>query len=151
MVFRLAVVCACLLGASSAIAEDLGPEQAKAFVVGKLFSYSCFDGTTGMGRIYADGSIIGTMGRGRAMRFMTLPAGTLRIEGESMCAHMPGMPINPCFRVQKIDYHSFRGSISGMSFAYCDFHQRNPRARLASHPVARAPATPIAILPHAER
>jgi hypothetical protein len=30
--------------------------------------------------------------------------------------------------VQKIDYKSFRGSIAGLSFAYCDFSQRgNPR------------------------
>jgi hypothetical protein len=139
-----------LLGASSAIAEDLEPEQARAFVVGKLFSYSCFDGTTGMGRIYSDGSVMGTIGRGRGVRFMALPAGTLRIDGESMCAHLPGMPISPCFRVQKTDYRSFRGSISGMGFAYCDFHQRNPRAHMTSHPIVRAPGTPIAILPGAE-
>ena len=34
---------------------------------GKLFSYTCFDGTVGMGRIFADGSVVGTIrlgGRG---------------------------------------------------------------------------------------
>ena len=45
-----------------------------------------------------------------------------------MCAHLAGLPITPCFRVQKLDYRSFRGSISGLGFAYCDFYQRNPRA-----------------------
>ena len=36
MLLRVAVVCACVLGAASAIAEELGPDQARAFVVGKL-------------------------------------------------------------------------------------------------------------------
>ena len=50
---RVAVLCVYCLVASAAIAEDLRPEQARAFVVGKLFAYSCFDGTAGMGRIMA--------------------------------------------------------------------------------------------------
>jgi hypothetical protein len=49
-----------------------------------------------------------------------------------MCAHLAGMPFTPCFRVEKIDYRSFRGSLSGLSFAYCDFYQRNPRSHLIS-------------------
>ncbi len=71
-----AVVCACALSAGSAVAEELGPDQARAFVVGKLFSYTCFDGTAGMGRIFADGSVVGTIrpaGRGE-VRFASLPA-----------------------------------------------------------------------------
>jgi hypothetical protein len=39
------------LGQGVAAAEELGPEQARAFVVGKLFAYTCFEGTSGMGRI----------------------------------------------------------------------------------------------------
>ena len=115
-------------------AEELGPEQARAFVVGKLFSYTCFEGTAGQGRIFADGSVVGTIrmhGSGEP-RFAVLPAGTIRVDGGSMCAHLPGLPITPCFRVQKIDYRSFRGSLSGMGFAYCDFYQRNPRSQLIS-------------------
>jgi hypothetical protein len=148
MLMRGAVAFAlALTAAGSALAEDLGPEQARAFVVGKLFSYTCFDGTIGVGRIFADGSVIGTIkagGQGET-RFATLPAGTLRVEGGSMCAHLSGLPIQPCFRVQKLDYHSFRGSISGLSFAYCDFHQRNPRSRLTVHREAPPPpaATPV--------
>ena len=88
MLVRVAVVAGtCVLGAVAAKAEELGPEQARAFVVGKLFSYSCFDGTVGMGRIFADGSVVGTIrpgGRGE-VRFMHLPPGTLRVEGSSMC------------------------------------------------------------------
>jgi hypothetical protein len=135
MLSRVAVIAgACLLGAIAAKAEELGPEQARAFVVGKLFSYTCFDGTAGMGRIFADGSVVGTIrpgGRGE-MRFANLPPGTLHIEGSSMCAHLSGMIVQPCFRVQKIDYRSFRGSLSGLGFAYCDFYQHNPRADMIS-------------------
>ncbi len=135
MLVRVAVFAgACLLGATAAKAQELAPEQARAFVVGKLFSYTCFDGTAGMGRIFADGSVVGTIrpgGRGE-MRFANLPPGTLRVEGSSMCAHLSGMIVQPCFRVQKIDYRSFRGSISGLGFAYCDFYQHNPRADMMS-------------------
>ena len=125
---------ACVLGAIAAKAEELGPEQAKAFVTGKLFSYTCFDGTIGMGRIFTDGSVVGIIrfgGRGEA-RFMNLPPGTLRIEGSSMCAHLSGMIMQPCFRVEKIDYRRFRGSIAGLGFAYCDFYQHNTRAEMMS-------------------
>ena len=59
---RTAILCAAqVLIASSTVAEELSPEQARAFVVGKLFAYSCFDGTAGMGRIFADGSVVGTI------------------------------------------------------------------------------------------
>jgi hypothetical protein len=148
MLLRVAALCACVLGAGAAFAEDLGPEQARAFVVGKLFAYNCFDGTVGVGRILDDGSVIGTIrpgGRGE-MRFATLPPNTLRVEGTSICAHLSGLPIEPCFRVQKIDYRSFRGSVSGFGFAYCDFQQHNPRAELITHSAARLPVPPP---PHA--
>jgi hypothetical protein len=138
MLLRVAVVCACVLGAASAIAEELGPDQARAFVVGRLFAYTCFDGTAGMGRIFADGSVVGTIrpgGHGE-VRFASLPAGTIKVEGASMCAHLSGLPLEPCFKVQKIDYRSFRGSISGLGFAYCDFSQHNPRAQI----ISRVPA-----------
>jgi len=151
MLMRVAILCACVLGAASARAEELGPEQARAFVVGKLFSYTCFDGTAGMGRVFADGSVVGTIRPGGQgpLRFATLPAGTLRVTGSAMCAHLAGLPIEPCFRVQKLDYKSFRGSIAGLSFAYCDFYQHNPRgeigARSAKQETAPAPtATTVA-------
>jgi hypothetical protein len=163
MLSRVTVaLCACIFGVASAAAEDLAPEQAKAFVVGKLFAYTCFDGTAGMGRIFADGSVVGTIrpgGRGE-VRFASLPPGTIRIEGTSMCAHLSGMPLQPCFRVEKIDYRSFRGSVSGLGFAYCDFSQHNaraqiisrapePRTRLTSRMLAPAPvqAAPVVAAP----
>jgi hypothetical protein len=67
------------------------------------------------------------------------------VTSTSVCAHLPGLLIDPCFKVQKIDYHSFRGSISGLGFAYCDFQQRNPRAAVTSRStVLPPPATAIA-------
>lgn len=82
-------------------------------------------------------------GQGEA-RFAALPAGTIKVEGTSMCAHLSGLPITPCFRVQKLDYHSFRGSLSGLGFAYCDFYQRNPRTQLTTNPTEPPRATPVA-------
>jgi hypothetical protein len=146
MLMRVAVVCALVLGTVSAVAEELNPEQARAFVVGKLFSYTCFDGTAGMGRVFPDGSVVGTIrpgGQGQ-VRFAALPAGTLRVSGSAMCAHLTGLPIQPCFRVQKLDFRSFRGSIAGLSFAYCDFTQHNPRTQLTGGIAMRPAATTVA-------
>ena len=61
---------------------------------------------------------------------MSLPPGTLRIEGSSMCAHLSSMILQPCFRVEKIDYRRFRGSIAGLGFAYCDFYKHDARAEM---------------------
>jgi hypothetical protein len=146
MLLRVAALCVGVLGAGAAGAEELGPEQARAFVVNKLFAYTCFDGTVGMGRILEDGSVIGTIrpgGHGE-MRFATLPPNTLRVESGSICAHLSGLPIEPCFRVQKIDYKSFRGSVSGFGFAYCDFQQHNPRAEMLTRSFALGSATAAA-------
>ncbi len=148
MLLRVAVFCACVLGVGPAIAEELAPEQARAFVVGKLFAYTCFDGTAGMGRIFSDGSVVGTIrmgGRGET-RFASLPAGTLKVEGGSMCAHLAGLPIEPCFNVQKLDHRSFRGSISGLSFAYCEFRQHNPRAQVITRASISPRSLPMATL-----
>jgi hypothetical protein len=97
-----------------------------------------------MGRIFSDGSVVGTIRPGgqSQVRFAALPAGTIKVSSNAMCAHLVGLPIEPCFRVQKIDYRSFRGSISGLSFAYCDFYQRNPRSAIGGASVKRdmAPA-----------
>jgi hypothetical protein len=148
MLVRVAVICACLLGAASAVtAEELAPEQARAFVIGKLFAYTCFDGTEGVGRIFSDGSVVGTIRPSgqTQVRFAALPAGTIKVSGTAMCAHLPGLIFEPCFKVQKIDYRSFRGSLSGLGFAYCDFHQRNPRTQLTSGATETPRATPVAV------
>jgi len=150
MLVRVAVVCAAVLGGGAvlagAAAEELNPEQARAFVVGKLFAYTCFEGTAGVGRIFPDGSVVGTIkirGEGQT-RFAALPAGTVRVDGTSMCAHLSGLPITPCFKVDKTDYRSFRGSLAGLGFAYCDFFQRNPRSQLMTQATERPAATTVA-------
>src|SRR6476620_8759478 len=56
-----------------------------------------------------------------ARRFV---AGTLRVRGESVCASLQGIPFEPCFNLDKTNDQSFRGSVSGFGFAYCDFTRR---------------------------
>ena len=57
---RFALVAMGLIAASPIMAEPLNPDAARAFISGKLFSYNCFDGTRGVGRIYNDGSVAGS-------------------------------------------------------------------------------------------
>jgi hypothetical protein len=124
MIARFAMLVAILLAAGSARAESLSPEAARRFVAGKLFSFNCFDGSRGAGRIYGDGSVIGTIQfRGAGpVRQVWLPAGTLRARGEAVCASLQGMAFEPCFHLEKTTERSFRGS--WMGFAYCDFTRR---------------------------
>jgi hypothetical protein len=141
MIARFAIVVVTLLAAVTAQAEVLSPEAARRFVAGKLFAFNCFDGSRGAGRIYGDGSVIGTIQvRGSGpVRSVWLPAGTLRVRGESWCASLQGMAFEPCFRLEKTTERSFRGSWLG--FAYCDFTRRmsvagiGPR-RHSSEPVS---------------
>ena len=61
MLTRSAVLLIGFVMAAPAAAEEMSFEQAHHFVIGKLFAVSCFDGTRAMGRIYSDGSVIGTV------------------------------------------------------------------------------------------
>jgi hypothetical protein len=132
-----------------AVAGELRPEEAKAFIAGKLFTYTCFDGTSGAGRIHADGSVIGTMQvNGGLTRHIALPTGTVRVTSDSVCASLPRALIQPCFNVVQTSPKSFRGSLKGLGFAYCDFVRRNPRLEIASsesHP--RPTQSAIALRP----
>jgi hypothetical protein len=147
MIARIAFVVG-LLAANSALAEPMTAEAARRFVAGKLFAFSCFDGSRGAGRIYSDGSVIGTIqlrGAG-AVRSVWLPAGTLRVKGEAVCAAIQGMPFEPCFKLDRTGDQSFRGSVSGFGIAYCDFTRRvtvaglGPR-RLSSEPLPLQPGS----------
>lgn len=126
MIRQLAIVVVTLLGVGPALAENMTADAARRFVTGKLFAFNCFDGSRGAGRIYRDGSIIGTIQfRGEGpVRSVWLPAGTLMVKGEAVCASVKGMPFEPCFNLSKMDERSFRGSVSGLGFAYCDFTRR---------------------------
>ncbi len=133
MYLRGVLVLAALAGASSAMAGELKREEAKRFVAGKVFSYACFEGTTGAGRINADGSVAGSIQfrAGGQTHYVALPAGTIQVRPTSICAYVRGLLFQPCFDVVQTDSKSFRGSLSGLGFAYCDFTRRNPRLNLA--------------------
>ena len=129
---RLVILLVGLGGAAPAAAEEMRAEEARRFIAGKMFAYSCFEGTSGAGRIYGDGSVVGYIQvRGRAPRFVALPSGTLRGKGEQYCASVRGIPFEPCFNINRTSPHSFRGVISSLSFAYCDFSRRSARAEIA--------------------
>jgi len=121
-----------LLAAVPAIAGEMSADETRRFVVGKLFSYNCFEGTRGQGRVLPDGSVVGSIqfqGAGQ-VRYAMLPAGTVLVKGEAVCASLRGLPMQPCFNLERIDDKSFRGSISGLSFASCEFTRRNGRANV---------------------
>jgi len=141
MQVRQLLVMAALAVSLPAQAGEMRPEEAKAFVAGKVFAYSCFEGTTGAGRINADGSVVGTIrvrGTGPSHN-VTLPPNTIRV-GSGICASVQGMPFQPCFDVVKIDNNRFRGSLSGFGFAYCDFVKRDSRQHVAQSGGERASA-----------
>lgn len=146
--WRACAVLVGLLATLPAMAGEMTAAEARRFVVGRMFSYSCFEGTRGLGRVYDDGSVAGSIqirGQGRT-HFAALPAGTLQVRGEAVCASLRGLPIHPCFNLERTGSHSFRGSIAGLGFAYCNFTRRFERAHLMRHrPVHHA--TPLALRP----
>ena len=147
MLARIGILLAGLVVAIPAAAQEMNAEQARRFVVGKVFAYNCFDGTKGAGRIFADGSVAGTiqMGGNGASRFMTLPTNTLRVRGERVCASLKGMPFEPCFNLTRTDANSFRGAISGFGFAYCDFVRRGRGRSEMIRTVTRDHGRPLAL------
>src|SRR5215471_714315 len=127
--------------AMPAFAGMMDAEEARKFVIGKVFAFTCFDGTRGAGRVLDDMGAIGAVqfnGSG-PMRHLRLPGNTLQIRGQSVCASIKGMPFDPCFNLDKKDEVSFRGSVSGMGFAYCDFHHQGGGQQML---MARAVARP---------
>jgi hypothetical protein len=123
-----------------ALAGMMSAEEARRFVAGKVFAFTCFDGTRGSGRILDDMGAAGAVqfsGSGPIKR-IRLPGNTLQIRGQAVCASLHGLPFEPCFNLDKKDDRSFRGSVSGMGFAYCDFrHQGGGQQMLMARAVAR--------------
>src|SRR5258708_18925726 len=103
MIARFAVVVATLLAASLACAETLSPDAARRFVAGKLFAFNCFDGSRGAGRIYGDGSVIGTIQfRGAGpVRAVWLPAGAPRGRGGAGGGPPQGAGLRPRLSFRK--------------------------------------------------
>lgn len=122
-----ALIAATAFAGLPAQAQHMNAREARAFVVGKLFTYQCFEGTRGAGRIMDSGAVAGTVqfrGNG-ATRYAMLPQNTIRVVGDRVCASVKGVPFEPCFNLIKTSHNSFRGSVSGMGFAYCDFVRRD--------------------------
>jgi hypothetical protein len=122
-----------------ALAGMMNAEEARRFVAGKVFSFNCFDGTRGAGRILDDMGAVGAVqfsGEG-PIRHIRLPGNTLQIRGQSVCASLRGLPFEPCFNLDKTSEVSFRGSVSGMGFAYCDFHHQGATQMMMARAVAR--------------
>jgi len=121
-----------LLAAVPAVAGEMSADEARRFVIGKMFTYTCFEGTRGQGRVHSDGSVVGSIQiRGQGpVRYAALPPGTLRVKGEAVCASLRGLPIEPCFNLERLDPNSFRGSVSGLGFAYCEFTRNQGRAHI---------------------
>jgi hypothetical protein len=129
---RVALVLTGLLCTAPAKAEELRADEARRFIAGKQFAYTCFDGTSGNGRIFADGSVAGYIrvsGSG-PQRFVVLPAGTLKTSGDRYCASVRGLPFEPCFNLTRTSQVSFRGAVAGFGFAYCDFQRPSARTNI---------------------
>jgi hypothetical protein len=122
-----------------ALAGTMTAEEARKFVMGKVFAFTCVDGTRGAGRLLEDMGATGAVqfaGSG-PVRHIRLPGNTLQIRGQAVCASIRGMPFEPCFNLDKKDEVSFRGSVSGLGFAYCDFHHQGGTQMLMARAVAR--------------
>jgi hypothetical protein len=139
--------------AAPAMAGPMTAEEARKFVYGKVFSFTCFDGTRGAGRVFEDGGAIGAVqfsGSGPA-RNMRLPGNTLQVHGQSICASIKGLPFEPCFNLNKNDERSFRGSVSGLGFAYCDFRHQGGQILMARVTRPRALHAPEPLHPTESR
>ena len=113
-----------------AVAETLNAETARHFVAGKLFSFTCFEGSTGSGRIFHDGSVAAwsaCSGTVRCASCVCRPARSIPKSG-AICSQVKGAFFNPCFDLNKTSDKSFRGAVSGFGFAYCDFTRAAARA-----------------------
>lgn len=144
--------------------QTMNAAEARRFVAGKVFAFRCFDGTRGAGRILDDGGAAGSIQFSGAgpMRHVRLPGNTLQVRGHAVCASLKGIPFEPCFNLVKKDERSFQGSVSGMSFAYCDFRHQGgghmlmaraisrPRSLHAPEPTRSADASARVETPHVE-
>jgi hypothetical protein len=144
--------------AAPALAGQMNADEARRFVSGKVFAFTCFDGTRGAGRILDDGGAAGAVqfsGSG-PVRHIRLPGNTLQVRGQAVCASIKGIPFEPCFNLDKKDEVSFRGSVSGMGFAYCDFRHQGaaqmlmaraarPRSQRRSEQSVEAPRTEVSV------
>src|SRR3954453_15111181 len=122
-----------------ALAGMMNADKARKFVAGKGLAFTFCDGSRGAGRVLDDLGAAGSIqfsGSG-PVRNVRLPGNTLQIRGQAVCASIKGLPFEPCFNIDKRDDRSFRGSVSGMGFAYCDFRHQGASQMLMARSVAR--------------
>src|ERR1700694_1638370 len=143
--FVLGAVTAGAVIAPALAGQMMDADEARRFVAGKVFAFTCFDGTRGAGRVFEDGGAAGALQFSGAgpVRHMRLPGNTLQVRGRYVCASIKGIPFEPCFNLDKKDERNFRGSVSGMGFAYCDFRHQGAAQML----MARAGARPRSVHP----
>jgi hypothetical protein len=120
--------------------QIMSADEARRFVAGKVFAFTCFDGTRGAGRVLDDGGATGAVQFNGAgpVRHLRLPGNTLQVKGQAICASIKGVPFEPCFNIDKRDERNFRGSVSGMGFAYCDFRHQGAAQMLMARAVVRS-------------
>jgi hypothetical protein len=122
----------------------MSPEEVRKFVSGKVFSFTCSDGTRGDGTFFDDGGAFGDITfPGKPHRAIRLPENTLQVRGASICASIKGMPVEPCFDLDKTGSRSFRGAVTGMDFMYCDFVHR-PDLKLGRREAGQIQSAPAA-------
>src|SRR6266702_4205783 len=95
-----------------ALAGMRNGDEAGRFVTGKVFAFSCFDGSRGAGRVLDDLGAAGSIqfsGSG-PIRHVRLPGNTLQIRGQAVCASIKGLPFEPCFNLDKRVDRSLRGA-----------------------------------------
>ena len=128
------LVSAFMFASAPALAQEaMTADMARDFVIGRFFTYHCFDGTYGSGRIDGDGSAAGTIrvtGKGSS-HYLRLPINTLYVLGNQVCARLRGLPFEPCFDLVKTGPETFRGSLSNMNFMYCTFERKGGASQLA--------------------
>lgn len=120
-----------LLSITQVRAGDLKPDEARRLIAGKWWSFRCSEGTTGFGRILANGSVSGEIKHPRsAAVWHSLPSQTVVLRSDSICASVPfgSSTLYPCFSFNKIDARRLRGNVSSPWWMwalwgkrYCDF------------------------------
>ena len=75
-----------------ALAGMMNADEARRFVAGKVFAFTCFDGTRGAGRMLDDLGAAGSIQFSGAgpIRHVRLPGNTLQIRGQAVCASIKG-------------------------------------------------------------
>jgi hypothetical protein len=132
----------------AAVAGEMTADEARQFVIGTTFNYACFEGTRGQGRVNSDGSVTGSIRQGSGpVRYAQLPANTLQVRGGSVCASLRGLPFQPCFNLERTSDVGFRGSISGLGFAYCEFTRHRAQTVLAHSAHRSNRAQPLGLRP----